>query len=140
MNKKILITDGISADAKKKLEEHFDEELDIEFIIERDKAYITQINFVEEEDDEAEDYGEEAEGEDLEEVEEVEEEPQKEEDEEMDYYLDEAEKEVEGKEAKDDFEAELKELMSRYMDINPNLRKALGLLEKDILELYKRRK
>ena len=50
----------------------------------------------------------------------------------------ELEKELEEKEAKDDFEAELRELMSRYMAINPELRKALELLEKDILRVYKR--
>lgn len=125
------------ASIAKKIEEKLEEALEIEFIIEGDKVYITQVSYYADDEDEADEYEEgavHAEGDELEEGTEYEDAKPKDEeqpDEEAEYHY---EEEADAEE----FEAELKQLISRYVAINPALKPAFETLEKEVIELFKK--
>lgn len=146
----------------KKIEEKIGDGLEVEFIIERDQAHIIQVSAIEEEDEEGLDEefadddveaeaqeGEDVEADDDEDGEEAQYEEsadedyksdsvEEEDDSETEYELDDEQDSDEYEddaEEDDTFEEDVKEIIQKYITINPDLKVTLEMLEKDILKL-----
>ncbi len=147
----------------KRLEEHFDQPLEVEFVVENNKAFIVQIvpllqdpdvedifsmdvdeldsQETDEESDEPEEYPESEVY--VEQHEEYESSEHIEDSDEFQEDSDDFEEDIEDEdtepetEYKSEFEEELHEILHKYSIINPRLSEVFKILQEDILEIYK---